>query len=311
VVHTPRLRPVHTTRLCPVYSRAATDNSKALDVWKLAREGSLVPGQVCTVRWLRGDAETGSISFVAMDGYLRFHYTQSSYWSDTKREYDYAVQLKRTPSKVGGERVWFECPRCHQRVRMLYIPPGGGRFACRRCHDLAYSSQHQSRTHRAFDRLFSLADQMSDPTPSLAQFIARSDAYDTAHAATFGRWEERSRRAEEQRASQLRGPGRPSKRELRERARLERQALRPPAPTVTRPRGRPKTKRPYVRRQPTPELSEVRTDRQAYCVKCRDRRDLRWARAVTLTNGRPAIRGRCAVCRTQILRLTAAERSEQ
>src|SRR3954453_6329383 len=124
-------------------AKDTVEDSKALDVWKLAREGWLEPGKVCVTRWYRGDIETGTTSFLAMEGHLRFRYTQTSYWTDERREYDYVVWLERTPAAVGGERVWFICPRCVKRVRMLYLPPGGGRFACRRCHDLAYSSQHE------------------------------------------------------------------------------------------------------------------------------------------------------------------------
>jgi len=285
-------------------AKDTVEDSKVLDVWKLAREGWLEPGKVCISSWSRGDEVTGTISFLAMDGHLRFRYTQTSRWTDETREHDYIVWLERTPARFGGERVWFVCPPCVKRVRMLYLPPSGGRFACRGCHDLAYERQHQSRTYRAMDRLFSLAD----PAPSLAQFIARSDAFDVAHAATIGRWEERSRRAKDQRASQLRGPGRPSKRELRERARLERQANRPPKPEVARPRGRPKVKRAYVHREPAPILTKHESDRQAYCVRCRDRRELKWPRLVTIGNGRSMLRGRCRTCGAKAGRLVSSVR---
>lgn len=284
-------------------AKDTVEDSKALDVCKLSREGWLTPGKVCVMTWSRGDVVTGSTCFIAMDGCLRFRYTQTSRWTDERQDYDYIVRLERTPARFGGERVWFACPRCCKRVQKLYLPPGGGRFACRRCHDLAYDTQHQSRTHRAMDRFFRLADRLSEPSTSLRQFIARSDAYDAAYTAAMGSLERSSRRFERQ-ARQPRGRGRPSKRELRERARLEREASRPPAPETPRPRGRPKIKRDYVRRQPARKLTPIQTERQAYCVRCGDRRSLKWARPTTLANGRSAIRGRCSECRTRILRLT-------
>jgi hypothetical protein len=42
---------------------------------------------------------------------------------------------------------------------------------------------------------------------------------------------------------------------------------------------------------------------QAYCVKCRARREMRDARAVTLKNGRPATQGVCPVCGTKMFRI--------
>lgn len=42
---------------------------------------------------------------------------------------------------------------------------------------------------------------------------------------------------------------------------------------------------------------------EAYCVKCKSKREIKDAQAVFLANGRPAIRGTCAVCGTRIQRL--------
>ncbi len=42
---------------------------------------------------------------------------------------------------------------------------------------------------------------------------------------------------------------------------------------------------------------------QAYCFKCRAKREIRDPQNVTLKNGRPAIRGTCPVCRTKVFRI--------
>ena len=44
----------------------------------------------------------------------------------------------------------------------------------------------------------------------------------------------------------------------------------------------------------------------AYCVKCRARREIRTPAKVTLKNGRPATRGICPVCGTKIFRIGKA-----
>lgn len=50
--------------------------------------------------------------------------------------------LTTTTPRFGGLRYWFLCPRCGRRVGKLYHVE---RWACRRCHNLAYQSQHLSK----------------------------------------------------------------------------------------------------------------------------------------------------------------------
>ena len=42
---------------------------------------------------------------------------------------------------------------------------------------------------------------------------------------------------------------------------------------------------------------------QAYCVKCRAKREMKDPKAVTFKNGRPATQGQCPVCGTKIFRI--------
>lgn len=46
---------------------------------------------------------------------------------------------------------------------------------------------------------------------------------------------------------------------------------------------------------------------QAYCVKCKAKREMKDAAAVTLKNGKPAMKGKCPVCGTTIMRIGAAK----
>ena len=45
---------------------------------------------------------------------------------------------------------------------------------------------------------------------------------------------------------------------------------------------------------------------QAYCLKCRDHRDIKNPTSVTLKNGRPATRGTCSVCGGTVFRIGKA-----
>jgi len=42
---------------------------------------------------------------------------------------------------------------------------------------------------------------------------------------------------------------------------------------------------------------------EAYCFKCRTKREIRNPTNVTLKNGRPAIQGTCPVCGTKVFRI--------
>jgi hypothetical protein len=41
----------------------------------------------------------------------------------------------------------------------------------------------------------------------------------------------------------------------------------------------------------------------AYCVKCKQKREMKDTEQVTMKNGRPALRGKCTVCGTGMYRI--------
>ncbi len=45
------------------------------------------------------------------------------------------------------------------------------------------------------------------------------------------------------------------------------------------------------------------TSNQAYCVKCKAKVTLADAKQITLKNGRPAMKGKCAKCGTSVFRI--------
>ncbi len=56
------------------------------------------------------------------------------------------VSLTLTRCNLGGVRWWFFCPLCSERVAVLYLRPRFGRFRCRHCNDLSYSSRNEPRS---------------------------------------------------------------------------------------------------------------------------------------------------------------------
>ena len=81
---------------------------------------------------------------------------------DEWKDESYPVYLTTTPCHMGGERPWFLCPArgCGQRVAVIY---GGGIFACRKCYQLAYSSQREDAGDRAARRAHRIRDRMGWP----------------------------------------------------------------------------------------------------------------------------------------------------
>lgn len=42
---------------------------------------------------------------------------------------------------------------------------------------------------------------------------------------------------------------------------------------------------------------------EAYCMKCKTKREVKDAREITMKNGRPAIKGICPICGTKLFRI--------
>jgi hypothetical protein len=68
-----------------------------------------------TLTWSLGDEEIGSIRYVYYpeDTSLRLIYRWKYNWDAEYTQCDYMVQLVKSPCNLGGERLWFRCPRCY------------------------------------------------------------------------------------------------------------------------------------------------------------------------------------------------------
>lgn len=115
---------------------------KSLDARRLQRDGWLRPGVSCAWGWRNADGEsTGSISLRVEAGALVLSYKLNG------EPFTERVPILRTACNYGGGRSWFGCPRCGRRVAVLYLRHG---FACRQCSRVAYASQSDDVTGRAW-----------------------------------------------------------------------------------------------------------------------------------------------------------------
>src|SRR5262245_54808739 len=108
------------------------------------------------------------------------------------------VCLEATRTYFGGRRLWFRCPRCDGRCRVLY---GTWRIACRRCYRLRYTTQKETRSGRANLAMFKIVKRLDPeatfnelpPKPkglhwrTYERLSDRYDAYDTMWAMAIMR----------------------------------------------------------------------------------------------------------------------------
>jgi len=139
-------------------AKSTTDDYRTLDVRRWAREGMLEPGHWGWWQWTRDGEIVASIQARAEEGRVILIYRHRSGGEEWKDE-EYPVRIVRTRCNLGGSRAWFICPAvgCGRRVAILY---GGGIFACRSCHRLAYASSREDAGGRATRRADRLRERL-------------------------------------------------------------------------------------------------------------------------------------------------------
>ena len=86
---------------------------------------------------------------------LVLHYSVATSNGNTKPARQ-LVALATSSQHLGGHRWWMRCPVSGERVRCLYLPPGGDRFASRAALGLSYRVERLTRFDRPFEKLFRL-----------------------------------------------------------------------------------------------------------------------------------------------------------
>ena len=123
-----------------------TNDSMPLDIRRIARSGLLIPGSSFGWQWTVNDRPVASIRIRVDRESLVLSYRMKS----TGDVVEQRVQTQTTPCNLGGQRHWFACPRCSNRVAVVYAP--GRYFACRQCCGLGYATQKEGAGDRAATR---------------------------------------------------------------------------------------------------------------------------------------------------------------
>lgn len=112
-----------------------------LDIRRVIRAvGDFKVGKAFGWQWWRGDRLRAAVTIRCEEGGVRLLRNVDGARAIT------VVPIVTTPCHLGGHRAWWSCPECRRRVAVLYA---GQTFACRHCHQLAYSSQLETRGDRA------------------------------------------------------------------------------------------------------------------------------------------------------------------
>ena len=145
-------------------SKTEADNLKKIEMWWLLRDMKNSSYKNTTISW-GTNGDRGSVgcevSLWGDEPYARFHYTQTDNSTGEKKDFDYKVQLEKTPCHFGGFRYWFKCHLyksgvyCGRRVGVLY--KDGDWFGCRHCYELTYSSRNENRGYSHYP-LFRILD---------------------------------------------------------------------------------------------------------------------------------------------------------
>ena len=128
--------------------RLKAEHTLKVDMRRWHGLGYLVDGHSFAWQWSRGGETTGNIGVSVRVGSIRLGYTAQG------QDASQTILTTTTPCRYGGARMWFQCPCCSGRAVVLLMR--AGRFACRQCQKVSYSSQSGSAHDRAITRYHQL-----------------------------------------------------------------------------------------------------------------------------------------------------------
>lgn len=135
-----------------------TEANRALDVRVLHRAGALVPGRGCAVRWTRAGRTLATVSLRSYVGGIEVTLARATGMPRSGME-GIALRLLTSSCHYGGVRHWFQCPRCGQRVAIVYMQRSGA-FGCRECLELVYLTCRESPQQRAARRASRIRERL-------------------------------------------------------------------------------------------------------------------------------------------------------
>jgi len=127
--------------------KTRTTECHSIDMVYLTRLYNLEKKCASVLSWSDSQGKQDYVIFmIEPPGRIRLYYTLKASAKETINM-NYQIHLTTTECNYGGKRLWFICPDCHRRSRIIYKHPTGCRFTCRICNNLTYASQQVGYPH--------------------------------------------------------------------------------------------------------------------------------------------------------------------
>ena len=165
---------------------------RKLDVRLLKKQGALTKKRAGTLSWTVNGKLDSSINYRLHNASIRLNFKCRGGAFNELVNVKQVIALENTPCHFGGERTWFVCPRCRQRVGILYPVYGG--FFCRRCNGLAYKSNNAGKLDRLINKKHKLGEKIFEGYENGFDWTKKKHM----HQRTFLKLSERYHRIDEQ-----------------------------------------------------------------------------------------------------------------
>lgn len=140
----------------PYGSRRKCEELLRLDIRQLRSRGRLQVGASFSWQWSMGDLTVASIHIFVGSRGLALSYRTGEH--NVSQRVDFAW----TACHFGGLRTWLVCPDCKRRCAVVYGVNRFGRFSCRSCMNLAYSSATETTPDRLTRKLLKCESKLGD-----------------------------------------------------------------------------------------------------------------------------------------------------
>ena len=139
-------------------ARETVDRHWSIDIRQWKQKGLLVAPKEFIWNWFNADRVAASMLVQVETGRVKLMHT-ARFQDRPESLHYYSVYFTSTECHFGGERRWFLCPvaDCGRRVAILYA---GDIFACRRCQQLVYMSQQESRSSRTIRKVNQIRERL-------------------------------------------------------------------------------------------------------------------------------------------------------
>lgn len=129
-----------------------SNSKEKVDDWMTLDAGLLKPKsrgglpKSATVEWHNNGRLIDKIHIQKNAHFIQLRFDELVVTGGSWRPTNQQIDVESTSCHYGGNRSWFKCPTCAQRVGL--IARKQRLFACRKCHDLVYRSQYQTEYER-------------------------------------------------------------------------------------------------------------------------------------------------------------------